>query len=145
MAMAAAKSVDDYIRKQPAGARAALQRVRDTLRKAIPAAEETISYQVPAFKLHGSYAVYFAGWKEHFSLYPASDRMMAAFGDELVPYRVSKGTLRFPLTEPVPVKLIGRIAKFMAAEAAARAEARRTRTAAKKPATAKPTRRKPRR
>jgi uncharacterized protein YdhG (YjbR/CyaY superfamily) len=145
MAMAAVNSVNAYIRKQPAEARAALQRVRETLRKAIPAAEETISYQVPTLKLHGSYVVYFAGWKEHFSLYPASDRMMAAFGDELVPYRVSKGTLRFPLTEPVPVKLIGRIAKFMAAEAAERAEARRSRPAARRPATAKARRRTPRR
>ena len=126
MAMAAVKSVDEYIRRQPQESRAALQHVRNTLRKALPAAEEAISYAIPAFKMHGGTVVYFAGWKEHFSLYPASDRMVAAFEDELVPYRVSKGTLRFPLTEPVPVKLIGRIAKFMAQEAAERAEAKRT-------------------
>ena len=138
MAMAAVKSVDEYIRRQPAASRTVLRRVRETLRKALPSAEEAISYQIPTFKLHGSYVVYFAGWKEHFSLYPASDRLMEAFQDELLPYRVSKGTLRFPLAKPVPVKLIARVARFMAMEAAQRAEAkaakRATRTKPARPA-----------
>jgi uncharacterized protein YdhG (YjbR/CyaY superfamily) len=63
--------------------------------------------------------LYFAGWKEHYSVYPASDAMVAAFPDELAQYRVSKGTLRFSLSESVPVRLIGRIAKFRATELAA--------------------------
>ena len=76
------------------------------------------------YKLHGGYVVYFAGWKEHYSLYPATDRLVAAFKDDLAPYQVSKGTIRFPLSQPVPVKLIERIAKFLAKEAAERARAK---------------------
>ncbi len=69
--------------------------------------------------------VYFAGWKQHFSLYPAIGPLVAAFQDELARYEVSKGTIRFPLSEPVPVKLIERIAKFRAREAGERAVARK--------------------
>ena len=110
------KSVDEYMAAQPEDVRAILQRVRSTIRKALPGAEEVISYQIPAYKLHGGAALYFAGWKKHFSLYPATDQMVEAFKDELAPYEVDKGTIRFPLSEPVPVKLIERIAKFRAKE-----------------------------
>jgi len=103
---------------------ATLQRVRRTIRKAVPGAEEVISYQIPTYKLHGGYVVYFAGWKRHYSLYPAGSRLVAAFKDDLAPYEVSKGTIRFPLSRPVPVSLIARIAKFLAKEAAARARER---------------------
>lgn len=123
------QSVDEYISMQPAATQAALERVRGAIGKAVREAEECISYQIPAFKLDGRILLYFAGWKEHYSVYPASDAMMAAFPGELERYRVSKGTLRFPLCEPVPVKLIGRIAKFRAEELAAR---KPTKTEAKK-------------
>jgi uncharacterized protein YdhG (YjbR/CyaY superfamily) len=73
--------------------------------------------------------LYFAGWKQHYSLYPATGRVVAAFKDELAPYQISKGTIRFPLSEPVPARLIGRIAKFRAKEVAEREKA--------KPATSK--------
>ncbi|HET8579946.1 MAG TPA: DUF1801 domain-containing protein [Nitrospiraceae bacterium] len=118
------KSVDEYIARHPEGVRAILQRVRSTIRKAVPGAEEVISYQIPAYKLRGGTVVYFAGWKQHYSLYPASDRLVAAFKDDLAPYKVSKGTIRLPLSLSVPVKLIERIAKFLAKEAAERARAR---------------------
>jgi uncharacterized protein YdhG (YjbR/CyaY superfamily) len=85
-----------------------------------------ISYQIPAYKLPGGTVLYFAGWKQHFSLYPATGGLLRAFGDELAPYQVSKGTLRFPLSQPVPLKLIERIARFRAKEDAARARQRRT-------------------
>jgi uncharacterized protein YdhG (YjbR/CyaY superfamily) len=68
--------------------------------------------------------LYFAGWRQHYSLYPATDHVVAAFKDDLAPYKVNKGTIRFPLSEPVPVKLIERIAQFLAKEAAERARAR---------------------
>jgi len=75
--------------------------------------------------LHGRYVVYFAGWKQHYSLYPSTDRLVAAFKDDLAPYEVNgKGTIRFPLSEPVPVKLIEGIAKFRAKEVAGREKAR---------------------
>jgi uncharacterized protein YdhG (YjbR/CyaY superfamily) len=119
------KSVDEYIATQPADVQPILQRVRRIIRKAMPAAEEVISYQIPAYKLHGGAALYFSGWKEHYSLYPATDSLVKAFKGELAPYRVSKGTLRFPFSQPVPAKLIERIAKFRAKEAAARAKAKK--------------------
>lgn len=67
--------------------------------------------------------LYFAGWKEHYSLYPAGERMIAAFKDQLASYKASQGTIRFPLSEPVPMKLIERIAKFRAEEAVQREKA----------------------
>jgi uncharacterized protein YdhG (YjbR/CyaY superfamily) len=118
------KSVDEYIATHPEDVQAILQRVRSTIRKAVPGAEEVISYQIPTFKLHGAYVVYFAGWKQHYSLYPATDHLVAAFKDDLVPYKVDKGTIRFPLSQPVPVQLIERIAKFLAKEASERARAK---------------------
>jgi uncharacterized protein YdhG (YjbR/CyaY superfamily) len=118
-------SVDDYIHHQPAAAREVLQRVRRTIRKALPAADEVISYQIPTYKLNGSAVLYFAGWKEHFSLYPASGRLLEAFREELAPYVVQRATIRFPLSAPVPVRLIGRIAKFRATEGRVRPAAKR--------------------
>jgi uncharacterized protein YdhG (YjbR/CyaY superfamily) len=114
------KSVDEYIASQPEAVQGILERVRSTVRKAVPGAEEVISYQIPTYKLHGGPVLYFAGWKKHYSLYPATDRLIAAFKEDLAPYAVNKGTIRFPLSEPVPVKLIQRIAKFRAKEVAAR-------------------------
>ena len=65
--------------------------------------------------------IFFAGWKQHYSLYPANDRVVAAFKDELAPYKVNnKGTIRFPLSAPVPAKLIAALAKFRAKEVAGR-------------------------
>jgi uncharacterized protein YdhG (YjbR/CyaY superfamily) len=113
-------SVNEYISVQPEAAREALQLVRSTIRKALPGAEEVISYKMPAYKLNGGIALYFAGWKRHYSLYPAGEHLVAAFKDQLALYEVSKGTIRFPLCEPIPVKLIERIAKFRAGEAAQR-------------------------
>src|SRR5688572_19081278 len=108
------KSVDEYIASQPKAVQAVLKRVRGIIRKAVPQTEEVISYQIPAYKLPGGAVIYFAGWKEHYSLYPSSDSLVAEFKDELARYELSKGTIRFPLSEPVPVKLIERIAKFRA-------------------------------
>jgi uncharacterized protein YdhG (YjbR/CyaY superfamily) len=113
-------NVDEYISAQPEAAQVVLQRVRNTLRRALPGTEEVISYQIPAYRLHGRIVLYFAGWKQHYSLYPASELLVAAFKDQLASYKVSKGTIRFPLCEPIPVKLIERIAKFRAEEAAQR-------------------------
>jgi uncharacterized protein YdhG (YjbR/CyaY superfamily) len=111
-------NVDDYISAQPEAAQVVLQLVRSTLRKALPGAEEVISYKIPAYSLRGEIVLYFAGWKRHYSLYPAGERMIAAFQNQLASYKVSKGTIRFPLSEPGPVRLIERIAKFRAEETA---------------------------
>src|SRR6516165_7390161 len=103
MAKADFKSVDKYIASQPEAMRSILRRVRSTIRNAVPGAQEVISYKIPAYKLHGGPVLYFAGWKQHYSLYPATGGVVGAFKDELAPYKVSKGTIRFPLSQPVPV------------------------------------------
>lgn len=118
------KSVDQYIATHPDAVQAILERVRSTIRKALPDAVETISYQMPAYKLHDGKGIGFAGWKQHFALYGATDKVAAAFSDELASYEVDKGTIRFPYSEPVPVKLIGRIVRFRANEPGKRARAK---------------------
>jgi uncharacterized protein YdhG (YjbR/CyaY superfamily) len=118
------KSIDEYIASKPEGVRRALKRVRSIIRQAMPGAEEVISYQIPAVRLHGRVALYFAGWKDHYSLYPSTDRLVTVLKDDLAPYKVTKGTIRFPLAEPVPAKLIERIAKIRVKEAAERQKAR---------------------
>mgnify|MGYP001559533954 CR=1 FL=1 len=112
----ASRTVAEYLAKQPRPAQAVLKKVRAIIRKAVPGAQEVISYQIPAYKLPGGAVIYFAGWKEHFSLYPATGLVAEVLADELEPYKVSKGTVRFPLSEPVPVKLIERFAKLRAKE-----------------------------
>ena len=121
------ESVDQYLAAQPPSTRAKLERVRNAIRKALPNAQEVISYQMPAYKVSGGIAVYFAGWKEHYSLYPAIGQLVPAFKDELAKYEISKGTIRFPLAKPVPVRLIARLAKFRAQETAERATKRKER------------------
>ena len=113
-------SIDDYIAAQPEAAQPVLAKVRAAIRKALPQAEELFSYNMPTYKAGGKPVLYFAGWKQHYSLYPATRGVLEAFSTELQPYEVSKGTIRLPLDRPVPVRLIGRIAKFRAAEVAAR-------------------------
>ena len=101
--------------------------MRRAIRKALPDAQEGLAYQMPAYTLNGIGVLYFAGWKSHYSLYPASDALAAAFAKELAPYERSKGTIKFPLSEPVPVRLIERIAKFRARQLTTRDGARGTR------------------
>jgi uncharacterized protein YdhG (YjbR/CyaY superfamily) len=117
------ESVSEYIAGQPRAAQAALRRVRSVLRKALPGAQEVISYGIPAYQLHGRRVLYFAGWKQHYSIYPVTTRLIAAFGDALAPYEYNgKGTLRLPLDKPVPARLLARIAKFRVKEEAVRSE-----------------------
>jgi uncharacterized protein YdhG (YjbR/CyaY superfamily) len=111
-------TVAAYIAGFPRPVQAILRRVRGIVRKAVPNAEESISYQIPTYKLNGRPVIYFAAFKEHYSVYPSNTRLVAAFKDELAGYEMSKGTIRFPLSEPVPVKLIQGIVKFRAKEVA---------------------------
>lgn len=120
MAKARITSVDDYLAAQPAEVQRLLARVRRTLRKALPDAEETISYGIPAYKLQGRAVIYFAGWREHFAIYPSGTALAAAFTRELAGYAISKGTIRFPYDQGAPIALIARIAKFRAREIAAK-------------------------
>jgi uncharacterized protein YdhG (YjbR/CyaY superfamily) len=121
---ATSKDVDKYIAGFPRPVQTVLNQVRSIIRTAVPGADEAISYGIPAVNVNGRYVVYFAGWKQHYSLYPVNDRLVAAFKDDLAPYELSgKGTIRFPLGEPVPEKLIAAIAKFRAKEVAEREKA----------------------
>lgn len=120
MATANFRNVNEYIAAQPKAAQVVLNRVRRVIRKALPRAEEVISYKMPAYKQDDEIVLYFAGWKEHYSLYPAGNRLLSALKGQLAPYKVNKGTIRFSLSEPVPVGLIGRIAKLRAKEVAQR-------------------------
>lgn len=127
MSMAKAKftSVSEYIASQPKPVGDILKRVRGVIRKAVPGTEEAISYQIPVLKLNGVPLIYFAGWKKHYSLYPAGDALVAAFKKELAGCEMSKGTIRFPLSEAVPARLIERIAKFRAKQLAVNEKGRR--------------------
>ena len=117
------KDIDEYIERFPADVRAILEQVRTTIRTAAPEAKETISYQMPAFKLHGI-LVYFAGWKTHIGLYPpvSGDK---ALQKSVARYSGPKGNLQFPLAEPIPYDLIERIVKLRVKQDSEKAAAKR--------------------
>lgn len=108
-------TVDEYMEALPEASRAVLTKVRQALLKAVPGAEEVISYQIPAIRSHGP-VFFFAAWKQHYSLYPLTRSLLEAFGEELAAYELEKGTIRFPNDRPVPVKFITAMAKFRAKE-----------------------------
>lgn len=103
--------VDKYISSFPADVQEILKKVRKTISEVLPSAEQTISYGVPAFKINGKAIIYFAGFQKHISLYPATDQMVKEI-KELAPHRVSKGTLQFQLSEPIPYDLIKKVAEY---------------------------------
>ena len=117
------QTIDEYIAQCPASVRAILKKVRTTIRRAAPAAQECISYRMPAFKLNGI-VVYFAAWKGHIGLYPpiAGD---ASMEQAVSRYAGPKGNLQFPLDEPMPYELIERIVAFRVQQNAARAAAKK--------------------
>ena len=114
--------IDGYIARYPKETRAVLRQLRATIRRAVPGAEEAISYCMPSFRLHGA-LVYFAAFNGHIGFYPTSSAIRK-FKRELSRYDIAKGTVRFPYGRPVPYGLIGRIARFRAKENSAKAAAR---------------------
>jgi len=116
------KSIDEYIAGFPKDAQAKLKKIRETIQKAAPGAEETISYHMPAFKLNGI-LVWFAAFKTHIGFFPTASGK-EKFKKELSVYKGGKGTVQFPLDKPIPFGLIGRIVKFRAKENLARANKR---------------------
>lgn len=104
-------TVSDYIAEKPPAARKALKLLRATIRNAAPGITERISYRIPVFELDGKYLLYIAAFKEHVSVYPVTKGMIAKYGKAIAKYRHGKGTLRFALGEPIPVALVGRLAK----------------------------------
>jgi len=124
----AAVSVSDYIAKAPPKARKALRQLRRAIRAATPDITERISYRMPTFDLDGRYLLYIAAHRAHVSVYPVTAAMAAKLGKAIARYRAGKGTLRFPLGEPIPVALITKLAKVRILER------RATHTAGRSPA-----------
>ena len=109
------KTIDEYIEASPKDVQGILQRLRLTIRKAAPEAVETISYQMPTFKLNGKGLVYFAAFKNHIGLYPIPSGI-EAFKKELSRYKQGKGSVQFPIDKPIPYDLVRRIVRFRAKE-----------------------------
>lgn len=108
-------TVDEYIGSFPDDVRTILEEIRHRIGNAVPLAQETISYQIPTFTLDDGAFVYVAGWKHHVAVYPVPPGD-EAFEQELAPYRSAKGTLKFPLKQPIPYDLIERVAVLLAAQ-----------------------------
>ena len=111
MAAKKAASIDEYIAGFPKETQKILEQVRATIKSTVPDAEETISYAIPAFTLNKTYLVYFAGYKNHISLYPAPTGN-EAFEKEIAAYKSGKGTVQFPLNKPLPLNLITKVIKY---------------------------------
>ncbi|HEY1023006.1 MAG TPA: DUF1801 domain-containing protein [Flavisolibacter sp.] len=120
-------SVDDYIAAQPKEMQPKLKQMRRAIKAVIPKAEEVISYCMPAFKQDGI-VVWYAATKKHFALYPKTN-VITAFKKELEPYAVAKGTIRFPIDQPLPLDLIQDIVRFRVAENKESTAAKSTRIA----------------
>jgi uncharacterized protein YdhG (YjbR/CyaY superfamily) len=105
--------IDKYIKDFPQETQEVLQKIRKVVNKAAPGCEEAMSYGIPTLKFNGKYVVYFAGFKNHVSVYPifvtAGDKTLQK---ELTPYLSGKGTAKFPLNKPIPYDLIEKIAKL---------------------------------
>jgi uncharacterized protein YdhG (YjbR/CyaY superfamily) len=114
------RTIDEYILQFPTELQEILNTIRKVIKESAPEAEEKISYQMPTFALHGN-LVHFAAFKNHIGFYPTSSGV-EVFKNELSEYKVSKGTIQFPIGEPMPYELISRIVEYRVAENIKRAE-----------------------
>jgi uncharacterized protein YdhG (YjbR/CyaY superfamily) len=105
-------SVDEYMAQLPHDRRAVMEQIRSVIRTAAPDAIEAIAYNMPAFRFNGRFLVSYEAYKRHYSLFAWSDEMLAELGDDLRPYAVGKGTIRFPADEPVPLGLVTRVVQI---------------------------------
>lgn len=108
-------SIDEYIATFPKDVQKILEQIRRIIKAAAPGAREKISYQIAAFELNGRNLIHFAGWKDHVSLYPIPSGS-AAFNKEVSQYAAGKGTLKFPVDKPLPLKLISKVVKLRVAD-----------------------------
>ena len=120
--LATPNTVDEYMAALTDERHAGIETLRQAVNKAAPDATETIAYGMPALRSHGGqFLVSYAAYKNHYSLFPASEAVVEAGGDELTPYLSGKGTIQFPATKPIPTALVTTIVKVRFAENAARA------------------------
>ncbi|MCL4416530.1 MAG: DUF1801 domain-containing protein [Actinobacteria bacterium] len=105
------KTIDDYIKTFPKDVQNILEKMRQTIRKVAPDAIEAISYQMPTFKLNGKNLVHFAAWKNHIGFYPTPSGT-EVFKKELLPYKMAKGSIQFPIKESIPYDLVKKIVIF---------------------------------
>jgi uncharacterized protein YdhG (YjbR/CyaY superfamily) len=119
----APRDIDEYIAGFPKHVQEILEKIRMTIRKAAPDAEEIIKYQIPTFTLKGN-LVHFGAFKKHIGFYPAPSGI-EEFKEELSVYEGAKGSIKFPLDKPIPFELISKIVKFRVKENLARGEAKR--------------------
>ena len=122
-------TIDDYIADFPKDIQVILKKIRATIKKAAPQAEEAIKYQMPTFVLEGN-LVHFAAFKNHIGFYPVSTGI-EKFKKELSVYKGAKGSVQFPLDQPVPYELIGKITKFRVQENLEKAKAKGKKKAAR--------------
>ena len=122
--MKAYSTVDEYIALAEPKVKKALKDIRKAIRTTAPNAEEVISYQIPGYKYHGM-LVFFAAWKDHISLYPAP-WSAESLKKEMSVYKGSKGTIKFPIDEPMPLVLIKKMVKYRVKENEARAVLKRS-------------------
>ena len=108
-------TIDEYITAFPKDIQIVLESIRNAIREVAPSAEEKISYGIPTFDLNGRHMVHFAAYKNHVGFYPTSSGIKA-FNKELSSFKTSKGTVQFPLTEPIPLGLIKKIVKYRVKE-----------------------------
>jgi uncharacterized protein YdhG (YjbR/CyaY superfamily) len=120
---AAPTTVDAYIAAFPQNVQAMLQQIRQVIHETMPGLGETISYGMPTFTLNGKYLVYFGAYKKHIGLYPAPTGV-EEFQEAVARYGGGKGTLKFPLDQPMPFDLIRRVVQFRAKENADKAAAK---------------------
>ena len=112
------RDIDDYIRRFPERTQRLLTKMRKTIRRAAPEAQETISYGMPAFRLDGI-LVWFAAHKAHIGFYPRASAI-AAFKNDLSAFKMARGSVQFPFDEPLPLAVVSRIVKFRVKEERAR-------------------------
>ncbi|MBV6450184.1 MAG: hypothetical protein MHPDNHAH_00905 [Anaerolineales bacterium] len=105
------QSIDEYIAACPEQSQAYVQKIRETIRSAAPKAKERISYQLACFELNGKNLVHFGGWKSHVSMYPIPSGTKE-FTKEIAQYADGKGTIKFPLDKPLPLRLIRQVVKL---------------------------------
>jgi uncharacterized protein YdhG (YjbR/CyaY superfamily) len=118
--MADPTTVDDYLATLPDDRRAAMEEMRAAIKAGAPDAQESLAYRMPAFRSHGGqFLVSYDAYKNHYSLFPASDPVVETLGEALTPYLAGKGTIRFPASKPIPTGLVTEIARIRFGENAA--------------------------